>query len=158
MRKQIAQKPECNPEIFQEIIRRIYESGNDLLAVVKADDSLPPSWKIYRWLDENPEYRRDLAIAREALGDRFAAEIRDIPRETTNENVAVQRVRFEALRWLAPRFNARYVDKSTSELTGKGGGAVQVQPVPLNLEALSEEQLDALRDAMAKQLPSPQRG
>ena len=159
---QVMRKPRVSysQAAADHILDEMRVHGRDLIDIVRSDPGMPSLTSVYSWMDAEPEaFGRPYARAREMLGDHAANGIERIVRETTGENANANRVKLTALQWLASRYNPRlYGDKNQTELVGRNGGPLQVQPVPLNLDALSDDQLDALRDAMVKQLPPPTRG
>jgi hypothetical protein len=54
--------------------------------------------------------------AREDAADQFVQEIMDIADEAEPEDVQVAKLRVDARKWTAARFNRAYQDKQTTEL------------------------------------------
>lgn len=134
-----------NKEVATEICARIAE-GESLRSICE-DEHLPNRRTVNQWLIEGTyeDFNLQYARAREAQADFMADDIVDIADDARNdwmerkgkddvgyelngENIQRSRLRVDARKWkagkLAPK---KYGDKTTTELTGKDGGAVQVE-------------------------------
>ena len=131
-------------EVADAIIEWISE-GKTLRDFCRQPNS--PSWSaVYDWLDTHPAFEERFARARLLGADAIATEtleIADTPVEgvrietTSGENGVTKEVREDMLghrklqvetrlKLLAKWFPQRYGDKTSVELTGKGGGAIAV--------------------------------
>jgi len=116
------------------------------------------------WIYKDPERAGMYAHAREERADALADEIVSISDEQevkasyNGEEVTLgldataiarNRLRVDARKWAASKLKPRvYGDKVTQEHTGAGGGAIKVES--LNLTALSDTELEAMRTLMLK--------
>lgn len=111
-------------ELADEFARRV-ASGRSVLSVC-GDLDMPSDTTVYRWRQEKPEFRDKLAYAREdrleayadqmhALGSRVIEEVDLDPQRV---NAAVNAID-KAARLQAP--------KQRIEMTGKDGGAIEVE-------------------------------
>lgn len=116
------------------------------------------------WIYGNPERAVMYARAREERAEVLADEIISISDESTVEAkyegeevklvldataVARNRLRVDSRKWAASKLKPRvYGDRVTTELTGAGGGPVQVAAV--NLKGLTDEELKVMEQLMAK--------
>ena len=138
-------------ELAQEICRHIADCVS--LRTIAAMEGMPDVATIMRWLadETKPEFRKQYARAREAQADKMAEDILAIADEectmvradkhgTKDDDgagntavvfdataVARNKLRVDARRWLASKMAPKkYGDKVQAELTGAGGGAIQV--------------------------------
>jgi hypothetical protein len=73
---------------------------------------MPGRSTVLTWLIEHPEFAARYELARRAQGDTLAEMIMDAINDITPWNANAQRVRIDALKWLASKRNAlRYGDK-----------------------------------------------
>jgi len=98
------------PELAEKICLRISE-GQDLRAIVE-DETLPTRSTIYLWLAEHKEFSDHYARARAEQADFHVDEIIKIADDETL-TPADKRMRIDARKWHAAKFNERYSDKST---------------------------------------------
>ena len=107
---------------------------------------MPSRSTVYRWMDENPEFRTRIARAREGLADHVAWQILEMASKSTNETANADRVKLAAWQWHAARLAPKkYGDRQTTELTGANGGPVQVEAKTVNTKDMTPEQREALR-------------
>jgi len=89
----------------------------------------PDKSQVYRWLDENGDFRDQYARAREEQADKLAKEILELSDKIEDDNpVKVQRARLQvdSRKWLAARLAPKkYSDHITHDV--KGGG-INFQP------------------------------
>lgn len=133
-------------EAADEICMRIAE-GHSLRSIC-LEDGMPPMRTVLRWLaDENNEdFRRQYARAREAQADALFDEILDIAEDGSNDwmerknadgvvigwqenGEALRRsaLRVDARKWMAGKLAPKkYSDKQSVEHTGPDGGAIQI--------------------------------
>jgi len=100
-------------------------SGESLLQVCR-DEGMPPESTVRRWVaDDREGFSAKYAHARDIGLDHQADRIIEIA--DTEEDPAKARVMIDARKWhlskMAPK---RYGEKTTTEITGQGGGPVQV--------------------------------
>ena len=138
-------------ELAQEICRHIADCVS--LRTIAAMEGMPTAATIMSWLADGskPEFLEQYARAREAQADKMAEDILTIADEecttvradkhgTKDDDgagntavvfdataVARNKLRVDARRWLASKMAPKkYGDKVQAELTGAGGGAIQV--------------------------------
>ena len=63
----------------------------------------PDKSQVYRWLDDNDDFRDQYARAREAQADKFFNECIEIADTATQENCNVARLRVDTRKWAAAR-------------------------------------------------------
>jgi hypothetical protein len=91
-------------------------------------ENMPDKWTVLKWLDEDAELSAQYARAREQQADHFAEELIEIV--DTEPDAARARVRMDARKWIASKLQPkRYGDRVAQEITGPGGGPVQVEKV-----------------------------
>lgn len=128
-----------SPEIANEICERIAR-GASLRSITGADrdDFMPGQTTVYRWLEENEEFRKQYAHARERQADHYAEEIVDIadgrddwkPTDAEMASAIVRdpqrdRLRIDARKWVASKLAPKkYGDKTI--LSGDDENPVRV--------------------------------
>lgn len=102
-------------EICDEICDRL--AHGETLRSILADDHLPVRSAVYRWLDENEDFKDQYTQARVKQADYYAEMIVD--EAFSSNDAAIGRLRMDALKWasskLAPK---KYGDKVEVEQTG----------------------------------------
>lgn len=126
-------------ELADTICERI-AMGESLRSICR-DESTPAMSTVFKWLNENQVFSDQYARAREEQAETLADEIVDIADETHNdwdvndkgyevvnsEAIARSRLRVEARKWVASKLKPKkYGEYTRNEITGKDGGAVQV--------------------------------
>ena len=126
-----------------------------------ADPGMPDARTIFRWLNQHEEFQRLYVIARAAACDAMAAEILEIADDTSSDwieepaksgngrvrradNAVVQRarLRIESRKWLLSKLKPeKYGDVQQTQLTGPGGGPLQVERSLSALGDLSDAEL-----------------
>src|SRR5262249_39524057 len=87
----------------------------------------PDKSQVYRWLDENGDFRDQYARAREAQADKFFSECIEIADTATQENCNVARLRVDTRKWAAARLAPKkYGDHISHHV--KGGNNINFQP------------------------------
>lgn len=132
-----------NDAMAMEICTRMAE-GEGLRKICR-DAHMPERITIFRWLldGKHAEFCYQYGLAREAQADHYAEENVEISDETTVEvryqgekvvldisSAAVSRnkLRVDARKWYASKLAPKkYGDKTTTELTGPDGGAMQTK-------------------------------
>lgn len=143
-------------EIADEICERL-SRGESLRAITGADrdDFMPGQTTVYRWLDENEEFRKQYARARELQADHYAEEIVDIAdgrddwKPTADEAAQAivrdpqrDRLRIDARKWVA----SKLAPKKYGDKIAHVGGSADDEPIKtkLDLSGMTNEQLQAL--------------
>jgi len=125
-------------EIADEICRRLAQG--EPLAQICRDDNMPAVRTVSDWKKASEAFSADFACAREEGFDQIAADCLDIADETSNDTLCTEhgdrpntewisrsKLRIETrLKLLAKWDPKRYGDKVTQELTGPGGGAIDM--------------------------------
>ena len=95
------------------------------------------------------------ARARERQAERRAAEIVEIA--DTEPDAAVARNRIEARKWTAAKLlPKRYGDKTTTEITGPGGGPIEIVARRAIPDEIDEQRLRAIEAALRLALAPPE--
>lgn len=129
------------PELAAEVLKRLADGG--LLIEICAEDWAPARTTIYRWDLEKPEFRSLFAHARELQAHACAERAVQEGRRATAEDANAARVRLDANKWFASKVLPKvYGDTARRELTGAGGG-------PIDIRALTTEQIAAILNAQA---------
>ena len=150
-RRKVGAPSMYSEELAQEICRHIADCVS--LRAIAAMEGMPTAATIMSWLADGskPEFLEQYARAREAQADKMAEDILAIADEectmvradkhgTKDDDgagntavvfdataVARNKLRVDARRWLASKMAPKkYGDKVQAELTGAGGGAIQV--------------------------------
>ena len=150
-RRKVGAPSMYSEEMAQEICRHIADCVS--LRTIAAMEGMPTAATIMSWLADSskPEFLEQYARAREAQADKMAEDILAIADEectmvradkhgTKDDDgegstqvvfdataVARNKLRVDARRWLASKMAPKkYGDKVQAELTGAGGGAIQV--------------------------------
>lgn len=142
-----------SPEIANDICERLAK-GESLRKITGSvrDDFMPGQTTVYRWLDENEEFRKQYAYARERQADHYVEEIIEIAdqpnvRQTADgETIASDpqrdRLRVDARKWVA----SKLAPKKYGEKIAHVGGGDGDEPIKtkMDLSGLSADQLAAL--------------
>lgn len=133
--------------IAAEICERL-AAGETLRQVCK-DPRMPPPSTVRLWvLDDREGFAERFARARDLLIEHWADEILDIADDATNdwmerhgkdgetaaafnpENVNRARVRIDSRKWLLSKLKpGRYGDRISTELSGPGGGPIELDDI-----------------------------
>jgi len=133
--------------IADEIVERMIH-GESMLKIC-ADAHIPDRATIYRWMDARPDFATRCARAREGLADFLVDQIEKMADATTEENVQSQKVKIATAQWRAMKMAPRtYGDKTQTEVTGAGGGPVQLAAV--DLRGLSDAELATMQALLGK--------
>ena len=136
-----------NEAIADEIVERMIH-GESMLKIC-ADSHIPDRATIYRWMDARPDFATRCARAREGLADFLVDQIEKMADATTEENVQSQKVKISTAQWRAMKMAPRtYGDKTQTEVTGVGGGPVQLAAV--DLRGLSDAELATMQTLLGK--------
>ncbi|MBA4220177.1 MAG: terminase small subunit protein [Methylobacterium sp.] len=143
----MARQSEFTQAVADLICERIAD-GHSLRSIC-ADEGMPATSTVFKWLNENKPFSDQYARAREAQADALFDEILEIADDGTNdwmerkndegENIgwrengeALRRsaLRVEARKWMAGKLQPKkYSDKHQVELSGADGGPVQVEAI-----------------------------
>lgn len=86
---------------------------------------MPEARTVYRWLEDNEEFRHKYARARERQADLYASQVIEIADTARPDETDLARIRIDARKWtsgkLAPK---KYSDKLMQEITGRDGGPI----------------------------------
>lgn len=147
-------------EIATEILERI-ASGQTLSSICR-DPHMPARETVAKWLtcQEHSEFARRFAHARDAQIQFWADEILDAaddasgdysPRQSSDgittsvynpEAVNRSRLKVDARKWLLSKLRpAQYGESARIEMTGKGGGPVEINHTPLGRVELARRLL-----------------
>tara|TARA_R110002074_G_scaffold32450_2_gene90673 strand:- start:131 stop:715 length:585 start_codon:yes stop_codon:yes gene_type:complete len=154
-------KPPHRPREYnrQEVTAYVCEqiaSGKSLRAALRSKKNLPTPQGFLRWLNDandpaalalNSQYTRARALGWELLAD----EVLELADQPTESSVEAQRARlqFDARRWLLSKMLPKvYGDKIQQEVTGEGGGPIQLAAV--DLRQLSDDELKSMETIMQK--------
>lgn len=98
----------------------------DPLTKICAEGSMPCESTVYLWLLKHPEFSEMYARAREDQADTLADQMLVIADDTSGD-VNRDRLRVDTRKWIATKLKPRkYGDKTTNELTGPGGKALEL--------------------------------
>src|SRR6266436_6370686 len=87
----------------------------------------PDKSQVYRWLDENGDFRDQYVCAREAQADKYFQEIVEIADAATPETVNVARLRVDSRKFTVARLAPKkYGDHISHNV--KGAGSINFQP------------------------------
>ena len=154
-------KPRHRPREYnrQEVTSYVCEqiaSGKSLRAALRSKKNLPTPQGFLRWLTDandpaalalNSQYTRARALGWELLAD----EVLELADQPTESSVEAQRARlqFDARRWMLSKMLPKvYGDKIQQEVTGEGGGPIQLAAV--DLRQLSDDELKSMETIMQK--------
>lgn len=99
---------------------------------------------IMNWVTIDEAATQQYARAREAAADLFESGIIEAAESVTPETAAADRVKIDALKWVAARrAPKKYGERVQQEITGANGGPVQMQ----NVSELTDEQLLLIANA-----------
>lgn len=113
-------------KLMDFIVARV--GNGESLPQVCASDAMPSILEVYGWFDNHPEFEKAYKRAEEVRGHLLGEQALKTALDTDRENVAADKLKFEALSKAAARLNTRYQDK------------VQVQNVD-EFANMSEEQI-----------------
>jgi hypothetical protein len=109
---------------------------------------MPSRPTVYKWFDRYPEFHARCARAREGLADFLVDKIEDMAEQTTEENVQSQKVKISTAQWRAMKMAPRiYGDRTRTEITGDGGGAVVIHKT-IDVRQLDADARDAFKQAL----------
>lgn len=125
------------PEIEDEIVFR--HAHGEFLAHICKQEGMPHLTTLTRWRKDDPAFDKRIIEARETFADHVASDIIDIADDSENDfndetgkfrkdHVQRSRLRAEMRLKLLERMDPRY--SARMALTGKDGGALQIEALP----------------------------
>lgn len=122
-------RPSAYTEDLADMICDRIAEGESLRAI--CDDRDLPNWRtVFRWLESDASFASKYARAREFQAEVMDAKILAVAEGCTNDTALADRVKIGAFQWraskLAPK---RYGDKVQAEISGPGGGPVEITRV-----------------------------
>lgn len=112
----------------EQIVLEGLAEGRSLRNVCSQPDA-PAIWTVMRWLDQSPEFEKQYARARQIQGEAHFEEILEVTEKVKTGEIDPQsgRVVIDAMKWAASKMRPKvYGDKIQQEVTGEGGGPLQV--------------------------------
>ena len=83
------------------------------------------------------------------MADFLVDEIEELAEATTEANVQSMKVKISTKQWRAMKMAPRiYGDRTRTELTGEGGGPIQVKSSTIDARQLEPEAREALKQAL----------
>jgi hypothetical protein len=117
-------------EIAEEICNRLAEGQS--VYEISRNEWMPHIRTVYRWLEDNEEFRHQYARAREMQGYTHAGMAIETAR--TAQDAGLGRLAYDALKWHASKLVPKvYGDKTEVAVTGANGGPVQSQSVTVSV-------------------------
>ncbi len=116
-----------DPHTTMALICAKMAMGKSLRQICR-EDGMPGKLTVLRWLDadEDDNFRTQYARAREALGDEWVDEMRDVAFDDTDDPNN-KRVKLDMLKWTASKLHPkRYGDKVENVHTGPEGGPILI--------------------------------
>ena len=123
-------------------------NGESLIKICKLEH-MPSRASVYRFFDARPDFEARCARAREGMADFLVDEIEELAEATTEANVQSMKVKISTKQWRAMKMAPRiYGDRTRTELTGEGGGPIQVKSSTIDARQLEPEAREALKQAL----------
>jgi hypothetical protein len=137
--------PEARQEAIDKILARIATSRDSIATITEGDESLPSETTFFKWKREDAVLAQDYAHAKEDQADLIAEEMLDIADDSRNdwmkkkqgdevidvpnpEVINRSRLRIDTRKWVMGKLRPKkYGELLRQEITGKDGGAVQIQ-------------------------------
>lgn len=128
-----------NPQTAAEYCERLRTRSQ---AKVCSDPDMPHHKTIGRWEAAHPDFARECARSISARADYMADLIFDTAQKCTPFSAPAGRVKLSAYQWLAEKLDHnKYGSRSTTALTGKDGGPIEVKR---SADELSDAELAAI--------------
>lgn len=127
------------PELIDRICQQIADGKS--VRTICAQDDMPGMSTIFEWLAKDSGFAEQYARARDMQADKYAEEIIQIADDGINDTyldedgnartdhdvIARSRLRVDARKWYASKLAPKkYGDRVMQEVTGKDGGAIEV--------------------------------
>jgi hypothetical protein len=136
-----------DPGIVERICEGLIE-GNSIVKVCEPED-MPHYTMVYRTMAKDPDFAKEIARAREAQQEAIIDKTVDLADNATAEDWQVVKLRIWARQWRAAKLAPKkYGDRTHTEITGAGGGPVQVQALTIDARDLMPEHREALKQAL----------
>ncbi len=140
-------------EITDILCEEIATSDRGLEAICQSNESLPDARSIYRWLENNANFRQKYARARERQAEFMALQVVPIADDAGEKDSADAinraRLRIDARKWLASKLAPKkYGDKL--ELSGDAAN-----PLTIAVEYVQRGHLDRAPDGIIDARPRP---
>lgn len=132
-----------SPELISEICERVAD-GETLSSITRCD-GMPSFPTIWKWAREDENFSKALAGAKEIGTHKIADDCIDIADRAELE-AHDRRIRIDTRMRLIGQWNkAVYGAHSRTEITGKDGGAIQIEAQTEKLQALAQTLREAKR-------------
>lgn len=128
-----------NEKIADLICERMI--NGETIAAICADPDMPSRRTVYDWQDAHPEFRTRCARAREGMADAYEQRMQEVVEGVQTGAITsdVARVVLSHMQWRASKAAPKsFGDKITSEITGKDGGAIEVNSRDVTQQVLSK--------------------
>ena len=134
------------------IVSRV--ANGEPLDEICAPEEMPSMLEVYSWQDNHPDFATALRRAEEVRGHRLGEEALRVAMGTDRENVAADKLKFEALSKAAARTNSRFQDKQVQEVRDEYGNmsADQIRERIKRMIEASPDLALALPEAMRSSL------
>ena len=117
------------PERAQAICWNLTE-GESLRTICNKTDA-PTRTTVYRWLEDNEEFRDQYARARERYAELEGEELIALSELATPQNVQCIKLQIDTRKWILSKWlPKKYGDRAALEVTGEGGGPISVSYDP----------------------------
>jgi hypothetical protein len=158
-------------QIFDVLCERLAD-GESLRAIC-SDKNMPSTNSVMKWLAKNEELAQQYARARESQADAIFDEILDIADDARNdwmkvngkddegyqlngEAVRRSQIRIDARKWMAGKLRPKkYGEKYVTELTGPGGGPVELVARRAIPDDIDEARLKSIEAALRLAITPP---
>src|ERR1035437_6390127 len=101
-------------KLMDFIVARV--ANGESLPQVCESDAMPSMQQVYSWFSEHPAFEKEYNRAEEVRGHILGEEALQTARDTDRENVAADKLKFEALSKAAARSNTRYQDRTVAKI------------------------------------------
>lgn len=118
-RRKLGRPTKYNGDLIEDICEKI-ANGRSLRSIC-AEDGMPTTSTVCKWLIENKEFSEQYTRAREKQADYFAEEIIEIADSAEAESAAVSKAKLQidARKWAASKIAPKkYGDKVEQQITG----------------------------------------
>jgi len=144
-------------EICQELI------GGKSMRTITKPETMPSQWRVYQWLAQNEDFRKQYADARAKQADAIFDECLDIADECSNDfavdsegNVKIDhdainraKLRIDTRKWMAGKLRPKvYGDKI--EVDNRSSDGSMTPKATIDVSKLTDDELAALTSAAAR--------
>jgi hypothetical protein len=138
-----------DPGILDRLCEGII-SGDSITKVCKPLD-MPDYTMVYRVMASDPEFAKAIAQARVAQQEAEIDKMIDIADAATEKTAQVAKLQIWARQWRAAKLAPKkYGDRIQTEVTGADGGPIKVETKKLNLQDMSDDELEILESILKK--------